>query len=148
MDRIELFREYQKVCCDIVKAEAVMYGIPEYTVDIRRLHTKITLYINSRYVSLTLYISGGFVIETYSGDEKGVVSKRSRYNLDGNALPKVLGDLIYDLFDRALVLKKQLEKERKIKAIQRKAEKEVDKSIRSPAVEISDESYLDAFDDI
>lgn len=113
MNRTTLYREFQKSCCDLVKTEAVMYGISEYSVEIRRQSTKITLYVRSYSVSLTFYISGKLVVEKNTGKPEISSSRYETYCSGKCTLPQLLGDLVYDLFDRSLLIKAKYDEDLK-----------------------------------
>ncbi len=122
MNKTTLYREFQKSCSDLVKTEAVMYGISEYSVDIRRQSTKITLYVRSYSVSLTFYIRGKVVIERNIGESEILSSSRYEPYCSGKCtLPQLLGDLVYDLFDRSLLIKAKYDEDRRERAKHKKS---------------------------
>ena len=115
-ERIELYRDFQKHCHDLVKTEAVMYGISEYSVEIRTFRTKISLFVHRYSVSLTFYISGRVVIEQITDDNEILSdSVYSPYTFGRCTISQLMGDLVYDLFDRALLLKEKRTNNLKLK---------------------------------
>ena len=116
MNRLTLYREFQKACQNVVPCEAIMYELSEYSVEIRKFRTRITLYVQHYAVSLTFYISGRTVVEIIENNKEGefkVISDTfyKPYESGRCTLSQLLGDLIYDLFHRSLTLKKRWEQE-------------------------------------
>ena len=132
-ERIELYRDFQKHCHDLVKTEAVMYGISEYSVEIRTFRTKISLFVHRYSVSLTFYISGRVVIEQIT-DNSEILSDSaySPYTSGKCTLSRLMGDLIYDLFDRALLLK---------------GKRTNNLELKPPSVSVNDEELFSLCDD-
>lgn len=120
-EKIELYRDFQQHCHELVKTEAVMYSVPEYSVEIRKYHTKISLFVHRYSISLTFYISGRVVIEQIT-DKCEVLSDKLYfpYRFGKCTISQILGDLVYDLFDRSLLLKKKWAEEYRAKTILRK----------------------------
>lgn len=58
MKRIELYREFQKNITTAVQNEALMCGMKEYSISIKKLSTEVSVFVHGLSAVLIFYIGG------------------------------------------------------------------------------------------
>lgn len=118
--RKEIFREFQKSIMTLTQNEALMCGLKEYSVSVKKQHTEVKIYVHNYTAVLTFYISGRVVIKTVQSpkehDETVLLDSVDRdYVLGRCTVADLASRYMFAVFNAALDLRQRWRAEYRMK---------------------------------